>query len=1185
MSWRTWFTSKNVKESIKRPWIRKAAYSLIGFFVLFSLILFFAGPPLLKSYLTDSLSRTLGRKVSVGAVHVNPLELSVAVDDFSLAERDGKTPFISFKQAYMNAQMASILFAGPVLSEIRLTQPYVNLVRTANNTYNFQDIVDRLSKTPSEPQQKPSKPMRFSLNNIRITQGRIEFDDRPKYRRHEIHDLSLAIPFLSNLFYRLDKYIEPEFSAVVNGAPFHLTGKSKPFDADREASLNLKLNRLGLSEYLTYVPKKLHFSLPGGTLDADIKVAFVQPEDKAPSLQLSGAASLNNLKLEEAKDTPTVRLKSLNVSLESIEPLVKRFTVDRIAADQLELYVRRDRHGRINLANLVEPDEKDEKEPLPYFLIRSMSLNSAVVHVRDEQRVKPFETILKDIRLTVRNLTSEKEKPGRLDLNLAGPEQSSLKATADIVLEPLSVSRLNVQIADLRIPQSGSNTDMVRIGLFGIAGGAFELDRRSVSADEISIAKSRVNIQRNSKGAVNLSEIAGGRDTKTDAKAAKAAEGEKAAKASPWQYGVKKVALNDIGVHWEDQMPSAGTAEIGIEKIQGRIDNISSVPNSAANLFLKARVSPRGNVDVTGPVIMAPRMSVRLQVKADGLPILPAQPYFADRVNIRVTSGAVGVRGNLSVQQAEQTQIQYQGDIQVNRFASVDKVNSNDFLNWETLHFSGVKVSTEPVNVAIREVSLSNFYSRLIINPDGSINVQHVTGSNEESRQAVAGKGGAAPPTTASQEPVDDKPETPSERTAVPNSEDKKLKKSGAQTAPVPIKINRVTLKGGRVNFSDRFIKPNYNANLVQIGGRISGLSSNLATTADVEIRGKVDNSAPVEILGKINPLSGNLFLDLAASAKGVDLPTATPYSARYAGYPIIKGKLSMDVKYYIENRGLRAENRVMLDQLTFGEKVESPRATKLPVLLAVALLKDRNGVIDVNLPISGSLDDPQFSVGGIILKVIINLITKAVTAPFALLGSLFGGGEELSFIEFEPGRADLDKTAREKIASLSRALENRPALKLDITGRVDPSPDTEGLRRRIMERKVKAVKFQRLVKQGNAPSSLDEVRIDPSEYHRLLKQVYSQEKFPKPRNAIGLAKDLPVPEMENLLLSHITVTDDDLRQLGIRRARVVSDAIVKAGDVAAERVFILEPKLKIEAGEKGPAEKARASRVDFSLK
>jgi len=241
--------------------------------------------------------------------------------------------------------------------------------------------------------------------------------------------------------------------------------------------------------------------------------------------------------------------------------------------------------------------------------------------------------------------------------------------------------------------------------------------------------------------------------------------------------------------------------------------------------------------------------------------------------------------------------------------------------------------------------------------------------------------------------------------------------------------------------------------------------------------------------------------------------------------------------------------------------------------------------VIDVNLPISGSLDDPQFSVGGIILKVIINLITKAVTAPFALLGSLFGGGEELSFIEFEPGRADLDKTAREKIASLSRALENRPALKLDITGRVDPSPDTEGLRRRIMERKVKAVKFQRLVKQGNAPSSLDEVRIDPSEYHRLLKQVYSQEKFPKPRNAIGLAKDLPVPEMENLLLSHITVTDDDLRQLGIRRARVVSDAIVKAGDVAAERVFILEPKLKIEAGEKGPAEKARASRVDFSLK
>jgi hypothetical protein len=264
---------------------------------------------------------------------------------------------------------------------------------------------------------------------------------------------------------------------------------------------------------------------------------------------------------------------------------------------------------------------------------------------------------------------------------------------------------------------------------------------------------------------------------------------------------------------------------------------------------------------------------------------------------------------------------------------------------------------------------------------------------------------------------------------------------------------------------------------------------------------------------------------------------------------------------------------------------VDSPTATKLPVLLAVALLKDRNGVIDINLPVSGSLDDPEFSVGGIVFKVIINLLVKAVTSPFALLGSIFGGGEQLAYIEFEPGRAGLDQVAQDKVQSLTKALADRPALKLDITGRVDPEADKEGLRQVALEHKVKAVKFESLGKQENGPASVDEVKVDPAEYPKLLKQAYGREKFPKPRNVIGLAKDLPVPEMEKLMLTNTTITDDDLRQLAIRRARAVADAIARTGKVGAERVFVLEPKLKVVADEKGAPAGAKASRVDFSLK
>jgi hypothetical protein len=306
-----------------------------------------------------------------------------------------------------------------------------------------------------------------------------------------------------------------------------------------------------------------------------------------------------------------------------------------------------------------------------------------------------------------------------------------------------------------------------------------------------------------------------------------------------------------------------------------------------------------------------------------------------------------------------------------------------------------------------------------------------------------------------------------------------------------------------------------------------------------------------------------------------------SPYSIKYAGYGIERGKLSVNVKYLIENRKLAAENNVYLDQLTFGEKVDSPTATKLPVTLAVALLKDRNGVIDVNLPISGSLDQPEFSVIGIIFQVIGNLITKAVTAPFALLGAAFGGGEELAYLEFAPGSAALDGEDVGKLKNLTKALTDRPGLKLDVAGRVDPEADREGLKRASIERKMKAEKFNDLRREGKAPASADAVPIEKAEYERYLRRAYDDEKFPKPRNAIGIAKDLPVPEMETLMLTHVQVTDEDLRLLANARAQSAKDWIVTEGKIPAERVFIVAPKLTSD----GIKDKGKPTRADFAVK
>jgi hypothetical protein len=442
----------------------------------------------------------------------------------------------------------------------------------------------------------------------------------------------------------------------------------------------------------------------------------------------------------------------------------------------------------------------------------------------------------------------------------------------------------------------------------------------------------------------------------------------------------------------------------------------------------------------------------------------------------------------------------------------------------------------------------------VLVDPQGKINLQEMlTAEEPEAKEA---------------------PNPAPQKTTVASSEEKEPSKK--------IKIDQVTLQGGRIDFEDKSVKPEFSVRLSEMGGRVSGLSAERNTTADVELRGKLNDYAPLEVTGKINPLSDDLFADLKARIKDLDLSSATPYSGKYAGYAIEKGKLSVDVKYSIAKRKLDSQNNIFIDQFTFGEKVESPQATSLPVRLAVALLKDRKGEIKLDLPVTGSLDDPKFSVWHIIVHILVNLIAKAATSPFALLGAVFGGGgEELSYIEFDYGSTVITEPNLKKLDTVSKALQNRPSLKLDIEGHVDMENDREGLKQLLFKRKIKVQKLKEMIKKGQPAVPVDEVKIEPGDYEKYLKIAYKEENFPKPKNFIGMAKSIPVPEMEKLMLTHTEVKEEDLRALASQRAMKVKDVILKSGKVEPERVFILEPKSLAPERK----EKIKASRVDFTLK
>ncbi|MCQ0037265.1 DUF748 domain-containing protein, partial [Burkholderia glumae] len=400
-----------------------------------------------------------------------------------------------------------------------------------------------------------------------------------------------------------------------------------------------------------------------------------------------------------------------------------------------------------------------------------------------------------------------------------------------------------------------------------------------------------------------------------------------------------------------------------------------------------------------------------------------------------------------------------------------------------------------------------------------------------------------------------------------------------APSRPVRIRVGELVLRDGRVSYTDNFIRPNYTADLVAIEGTVGAFGTESQAAAPVDIGASLEGNGPISIQGSVNPLIAKPALDLTASAHGIELTNLTPYSAKYAGYPITKGKLNVDLHYQLADDRLSANNHIFIDQLTFGDHVDNETATKLPVRLAISLLKNSRGEIDVNIPVSGSLSNPEFSVGGLIWHAVLNLLKKAVTAPFSLLASAFGGGgEELGYVEFAPGRATLSDAAQRKLDTVAGLLAEKPSLRLDLTGRVDPARDEPGLRAAYVERLVRQQKLEDRVGRGESvdPRTLT---VAPDEASTYLTRAYKAADFKKPRNLIGLQKTLSDAEMRQALADHAPVNEASLRGLAQARAQAVREYL--DAKVGASRMFVVAPKLDAS----GIEDKGATTRVDFGLR
>ena len=874
--------------------------------------------------------------------------------------------------------------------------------------------------------------------------------------------------------------------------------------------------------------------------------------------------------------------------------LIRRaYVFDTIRLTMPYVSARVFKDGRVNLAELVPPDDgsqpsmppQAEKTPaeIPAVEIGEFEIAQAIVEFRDESKPKPYVLDIVPIHIVLKNFYT---KPGgdnsyaftaELDkgetLSWAGtvslePMRSSGKFSLSGVKLPrlwqylhdrfrfdvtdgtlavdagyaldvdetplgLQVSQANIRIEKLAIKEDGSLDPVITIPALNVEGVDVNLATREVTVQDIAVERASFTAWLNPDGTVNYQQMfAPAEPVQSPPAAGSVPPTPKNEK--PWAVWLKEVRLENHTINFEDRtLPIP--AEIEVRELTVKTRDVRIPIKDALPIEVGLRLNETGTIHVNGSVLPAPlQADVVLALK--DIAIRPFQPYLEKFARIDVQSGAVNLDGTVrfAAEHPKGPLMACEGNVRVEGLSVADRDQNDEVASLQTLSLNQVRVTVDPTTVSIKEVGLLQPMAHLVVRPDGGFNLGTL---------AVA---------------------------RPPSMDEKSVEPQKPKSPPVPMTIGVVKLIKAAATFRDNSVKPPVQTGISNLTGTIKGLSSKQLARADVDLSGRVGKVASLKIVGTINPLSEDAFTNLTISLGGMDLTAQGPYSSKFVGYGLSKGKLSLDLKYRVSQKQLEAENKVVVDQLTFGEKVDSPDATSLPVMLAVALLKDRHGRIDIDLPIRGDFKDPDFRYGKAVLSVLLNLLTKIVASPFTLIGSLIpGGGDaaELQFLEFDPGAVAFVETELKKVEAITKGLDERPGLRLEVTGTADPVRDRKVLALQMLKAQLHA-RWQ----QGKGVSK--EVVFPIAEEERAIKELFDQQRSRQPvamptQGAQVASKPPTIEEMRQELAATMPVSDSDLRLLAQQRAEQVRGQFAGDGKLADERVFLTEVELTSSDHEK----------------
>jgi uncharacterized protein involved in outer membrane biogenesis len=852
--------------------------------------------------------------------------------------------------------------------------------------------------------------------------------------------------------------------------------------------------------------------------------------------------------------------------------------------------------GTLNLAQLFKlPASEPAKDvppgkPFPMRVDR-IKLADGYLHFQDLRPSEPIEFLYDKLNLELKNLSTLPEDNADMTLVAAGPEGGQIDWVGKVSLVPItSEGKLKVTDGKMKVwwpyvrdalplvLQDGilnfstdytlslANTTELQLTNTALSVAPFainapdgrplvRLERLDVTETSIDLAKQQVTVgkirsnkletwaAREADGELDWQKLFASQPKKPASAAAIKAPATAAGNApevaqqpiapsKPWQVLLRDVQLRNYQIHLADRVPKEPVAlEVGPLNLD--VQNFDSLNTSPFSLKFDTGLGKQGHITATGDVNLSP-VSAKLLVTTKDIDLRVAQPYISPFIRLELRSGMLGSDLAVNLKSTAPLVFSVTGKAQIDQLHTLDTLKQRDFLKWQQVVLEGLDYE-HGNSLTVAKVNLQQPYARFIINDDHTTNIDDLLIPQPADSSKPANK------------PVADKASASSEK-------------------PMGIRIGEVNINDGSANFADLSLTPNFATAIQQLNGKIGTLDNRQPKPATVNINGKVDRYAPVTIKGSLNPFDPLASLDIATSFKRVELTTLTPYSGKFAGYRIRKGRLNLDLHYMITKGQLKAENKMVVEQLQLGEKVDSASAVDLPIRLAIALLKDSDGKISIELPISGDLNNPQFSVMPIIWQTLRNLVVRAAEAPFKFIGGLISGGgsQDLGSIAFTPGSSDLTSDAQSALNKLSAALKERPALHLEIEGTSAVSSDGPLIAAQRLEREYQSTYYKILQRRGDkVPAQASLLQVPENEKPPMLEGIYrTLLKQQPPAEWTGLGKEERAAKMRADVIKSWSTNTALLRQLGQARAGSIKDYLVDKGKLADDRVYFIDASL-----------------------